>query len=206
MVDTYQETGLFLGHALGDELGNLLDDGEDVFYLELDEARKSLESPSPMQNVVSERSAQIEAWSKLSPVRFLGTIPAENPPEEAIAQVKAAEAADEPGALKGQAASAGRAYGPARVVITPAEFGKVKQGDVLVCRSTAPTWTPLFSIVAALVSEAGGVLSHPAIIAREHELPAVVGVAGATDLIVDGQRVEVDGDSGIVRIHGTAGE
>jgi pyruvate,water dikinase len=149
---------------------------------------------------VSERAARIEAWTELSPVRFLGTIPADNPPEEAIAQVKTAEAADEPGALEGQAASAGRASGPARVVITPAQFGKVKQGDVLVCRSTSPTWTPLFNIVSALVSEAGGVLSHPAIIAREHGLPAVVGVSGATSLIVDGQYVEVDGDSGVVRI------
>ena len=180
-------------------------DGEDVFFLELGEATRAMGELTPMQDVVSERAARIEAWSELSPVRFLGTIPAEDPPEEATAQVRMAKGADESRALEGQAASAGRAYGPARVVITPAQFGKVKQGDVLVCRSTSPTWTPLFSIVCALVSEAGGVLSHPAIIAREHGLPAVVGVIGATDLIVDDQFVEVDGDSGVVRISGVSG-
>ncbi|MCH8102610.1 MAG: hypothetical protein IIB28_05595 [Chloroflexi bacterium] len=183
----------------------VIDDGEDVFFLELGEASKAMSGLTPMQDVVSERAARIEAWSELSPVRFLGTIPTENPPKEAIAQVRMAEDGDESRALEGQPASAGRASGPARVVITPAQFGKVKQGDVLVCRSTSPTWTPLFSIVCALVSEAGGVLSHPAIIAREHGLPAVVGVIGATDLIVDGQFVEVDGDSGVVRISGVSG-
>ena len=214
-----EDHGFYIDHASSSlarmaiaELGRrlerkgVIENGEDVFFLEFDEARNAMASSSPMQDVVSRRAAQIEAWSALSPVRYLGTIPAKNPPEEAIAQVKATAAADEPGALKGQAASAGRASGPARVVITPAEFGKVKRGDVLVCRSTAPTWTPLFSIVVALVSEAGGVLSHPAIIAREHGLPAVVGISGATDLIVDGQHVEVDGGSGMVRISGTTAE
>ena len=184
----------------------VVDDGEDVFLLELDEAMKAMTDSAPLQEVVAERAARIEEWSELSPVRFLGTIPADDPPEEAVAQAKAPEAAARSDALEGQAASAGRASGPATVVITPAQFGKVKRGDVLVCRSTSPTWTPLFNIVSALVSEAGGVLSHPAIIAREHGLPAVVGVSRATELIVDGQYVEVDGSSGVVRIAGTVGQ
>ena len=193
--------------ALGRRLAGkgVIDDGEDVFYLEYDEARNAMAAPTPLQTVVGERASNIEAWTKLSPVRYLGTIPASNPPADALAQVNFASHAASGGdaeTLEGQAASVGKVTGPARVVITPAQFGKVQQGDVLVCRSTAPTWTPLFSIISALVSEAGGVLSHPAIIAREHNLPAVVGVLGATDVISDGQLIEVDGDSGRVRISG----
>ena len=135
----------------------MIDDGEDVFYLEYDEARNAMTAPTPMQTVVGERAANIEAWTKLSPVRYLGTIPASNQPADALAQVNSASHAASGGdaeTLEGQAASVGKVSGPARIVITPAQFGKVQQGDVLVCRSTAPTWTPLFSIISALVSEA----------------------------------------------------
>ena len=59
-------------------------------------------------------------------------------------------------------------------------------------------WTPLFSIISALVSEAGGVLSHPAVVAREFKLPAVVGVPHATTLITDGRPITVSGTDGLV--------
>ena len=63
-----------------------------------------------------------------------------------------------------------------------------------------PAWTPLFAVAAALVTEVGGVLSHPAVTAREYGLPAVLNVKNATKLIRDGQLVEVDGANGLVRI------
>ena len=100
--------------------------------------------------------------------------------------------------LRGVAGSKGTATGPAVVVRSPDEVGKVKAGDVLVCTSTSPTWTPLFGTVAALVSDSGGALSHTAIVAREYGLPAVVGVRYATSTISDGQVVTVDGTSGAV--------
>jgi pyruvate,water dikinase len=81
-----------------------------------------------------------------------------------------------------------------------AEAAKLRPGDVLVAESTAPSWTPLFATVAAVVTDTGGVLSHCAVVAREYGLPAVVGTATATELIRDGQILEVDGDSGLVRI------
>lgn len=78
------------------------------------------------------------------------------------------------------------------------EFGKVRRGDVLVCPTTAPTWTLLFSNVGALVTDMGGLLSHPSIIAREYGIPAVVGTGNATKLLQDGQLVKVDGSRGEV--------
>lgn len=80
------------------------------------------------------------------------------------------------------------------------EFDKLQSGDVLVCPATTPMWSVLFSNVGALVTNTGGILSHPAIIAREYRVPAVVATGNATSLLQDGQIVTVDGDTGKVEI------
>ncbi|GAB3096145.1 PEP/pyruvate-binding domain-containing protein [Isoptericola nanjingensis] len=109
-----------------------------------------------------------------------------------------APAHSDDGVLRGTGASGGRASGPARVVRGPDDFGAVRPGDVLVCRETDPAWTPLFDVVAAVVTETGGLLSHAAIVARELRLPAVLGVPAATDALRDAGAVVVDGDAGTV--------
>lgn len=101
--------------------------------------------------------------------------------------------------LAGTGASPGTACGTARTVHSIDEFAAVKPGDVLVCRTTDPAWTPLFGIAAAIVTEAGGILSHAAIVAREVGIPAVVGLTGALTRIEAGTTVEVDGSQGTVR-------
>jgi pyruvate,water dikinase len=104
------------------------------------------------------------------------------------------------GAVSGYAASPGIAEGVARVVRTIDEIGDVKAGEVLVCSVTAPSWGPVFPKIAAAVSDIGGMMSHAAIVAREYGLPAVVGTGNATSAIKTGDRVRVDGNSGIVTI------
>lgn len=102
------------------------------------------------------------------------------------------------GAAAGVGGSPGTITGPARVVVGVDDFGKVRPGDVLVCPSTDPGWTPLLSIAGALVTEVGGVLSHAAIVARELSVPAVVGLEGACSRFTDGQLLTVDGSRGTV--------
>lgn len=102
--------------------------------------------------------------------------------------------------LNGIPASAGLVTGTVRVVRGPGDFVKVKPGDVLVCRTTEPAWTPLFGVVAAVITEIGGLLSHAAIVAREQALPAVLAVPDATASLTDGVVVHVDGDTGRVMI------
>ena len=102
--------------------------------------------------------------------------------------------------LYGMAGSPGVARGRARVVRSLAEGETLEQGEVLVAPTTAPPWTPLFARAAAIVTDAGGVLSHCAVVAREYAIPAVVGTKIATSTIHTGQIVEVDGTSGSVRI------
>jgi pyruvate,water dikinase len=80
------------------------------------------------------------------------------------------------------------------------QFSKIRAGDVVVCPTTSPAWSVVFPSMGALVTDGGGILSHPAIIAREHGIPAVVGAGDATAVLEDGQRVTVDGSRGVVEL------
>jgi pyruvate,water dikinase len=102
--------------------------------------------------------------------------------------------------IKGFAACSGVVEGPARVVKSVEEIGRLQKGDILVCQITNPTWAPIFQKIAGAVSDIGGSMSHAAIVAREFSLPAVVGTGTATSRIKDGQRIRVDGGRGIVTI------
>ncbi|MFD8557635.1 PEP/pyruvate-binding domain-containing protein [Streptosporangium canum] len=108
-----------------------------------------------------------------------------------------ATAAPVDGALTGTPASAGSVTGIARVVLDPVG-AHLEPGEILVCPSTDPGWTPLFLTAGGLVMEMGGANSHGAVVAREYGIPAVVGVASATEHIVTGQRITLDGTSGMV--------
>jgi pyruvate,water dikinase len=90
--------------------------------------------------------------------------------------------------------------GTARVILSLEESERLQQGEILVCPATMPPWTPLFGIASAVVTDHGGVLSHTAIVAREYQIPAVVGTKSATALVKDGQTITVDGDAGTVRL------
>ncbi|MFE5671239.1 PEP/pyruvate-binding domain-containing protein [Agromyces sp. NPDC056523] len=101
--------------------------------------------------------------------------------------------------VSGTPASAGRHTGTVRVIRGEAEFDQVEAGDVVVCQVTSPAWSIVFPTMGALVTDVGGVLSHPAIIAREFGIPCVVGTRDATSVLTTGQRVTVDGTNGVVQ-------
>jgi len=100
----------------------------------------------------------------------------------------------------GVAASAGVVEGIARVLQDVAEIGDLREGEILVCPVTAPSWAPVFAKIKAAVSDIGGSMSHAAIVAREYGMPAVVGTGDATKRIRTGDRIRVDGDRGTVRV------
>lgn len=104
--------------------------------------------------------------------------------------------------LRGIGASSGVVRGRARVVRDEREFDRLKAGEILVCRYTNPAWTPLFTLAAGVVTDTGGAVSHAAIVAREVGIPAVLGAAGATQRIRDGQEILVDGAEGRVVLLG----
>lgn len=104
------------------------------------------------------------------------------------------------GALRGTGCAPGRVEGRAAVVKRLEEAKKVEKGDVLVTVFTDPGWTPLLGLVAGVVTETGGLLSHAAVISREYGIPAVLAVRGATSAIRDGDTIVVDGGAGTVEI------
>ncbi|MFE5564694.1 PEP/pyruvate-binding domain-containing protein [Amycolatopsis japonica] len=116
-----------------------------------------------------------------------------------VAGIRAETAADESAVAHGLAASRGTYTGPVRVIMNEADFGKLRTGDVVVCPETTAEWSVLFPCVGALITDTGGLLSHPAIIAREYRVPAVLATGDGTRRLRDGDMVTVDGDNGTVR-------
>ncbi|MDQ3146668.1 MAG: PEP-utilizing enzyme, partial [Actinomycetota bacterium] len=102
--------------------------------------------------------------------------------------------------VHGLGAAPGTYEGTARVILDESGFDRIEPGDVLVCPITSPVWSMVFPSLGALVCDAGGPLSHPAIIAREFGIPAVVGAGTATAVLDDGAQVRVDGRAGTVSV------
>jgi pyruvate,water dikinase len=190
---------------------------EDVFFLRPDEAGARLADGANAAQLVARRRGE-HAWvlSHPGPTSY-GRDPGPPPPlrglpaearraNEAflwvIDRIFAPETRDGTGdrTLTGVAASPGRYTGTVRVIRSEAEFGRLRAGEVLVCPMTSPVWSVLFPSVGALVTDHGGTLSHPAIIAREYRVPAVVATSAGTTQLRDGQVVIVDGTAGTVEI------
>jgi pyruvate,water dikinase len=166
--------------------------------------------PAHWPKIVAERRAAIVEWAKHATPPALGPVPdvIDDPAivmlwgitRESLDTWLAADSGADGNEVRGFAASSGVAEGPARIVKSVAEISRLKQGDILVCQITNPTWAPIFQTIVAAVSDIGGSMSHAAIVAREYGLPAVVGTGNATARIKDGQRIRVDGGRGIVTI------
>lgn len=103
--------------------------------------------------------------------------------------------------LQGIGCSSGQIKGRARVITDISQASQLKAGEILVTRITAPSWTPLFTLASGIVAEAGGLHSHTALISREYGIPSVLNVSGATELIKDGQEIEIDGSGGEVYLY-----
>ncbi|WP_293856015.1 PEP-utilizing enzyme [uncultured Alsobacter sp.] len=109
-------------------------------------------------------------------------------------------AASEDGIVRGTAASPGTYKGTARLIAGPHEFTRIQRGDVLVTATTTEAFNIVLPLLGAMVTDAGGLLSHAAIVSREYGIPGVVGCLDATARIPDGATVSVDGTTGEVRV------
>jgi pyruvate,water dikinase len=211
---TYARTHLVL-MAIGRKLAKagVLNRADDVMYLVYDELRKLSANFSlfDAKALVQERRAKREAAFAHPARLWCGTIDHWSLYEEPYkalwgwpdVYLKTAERADLSNAkLAGLGVSSGIAEGVAHVVRTPAEFDQVKKGEILVCQMTNPAWVVLFTKIAGVVTDSGGALSHPAVVAREFHIPAVVGTIDATSKIKTGQRIRIDGQTGMVNIIG----
>ncbi len=105
----------------------------------------------------------------------------------------------EEGDLQGDPVSPGIAEGTVRVVLDP-HGSQLEPGEILVCPGTDPSWTPLFLTAGGLVMEVGGMMTHGSVVAREYGIPAVVGVHEATKRLQTGQKIRIDGSTGVILI------
>jgi len=167
---------------------------EDVRWLKADEVSAAVEGALASERIdaaVRKRSAR---WAKDAARPkvdfFLGDEPLAN-----AAQLDAARR------LTGLGISAGLVRGRVRVLRSLDEAHTLRTGEILVAQGTDPGWTPLFLVAAGAILELGSQLSHGAVIAREYQLPAVVNVRGATEVLKNGQEVTLDGRRGIVWVH-----
>ncbi len=101
--------------------------------------------------------------------------------------------------IKGRAASPGIKKGIARIIHTNLDFDKLRKGEIMVAGMTRQDFVPVMRRASAIVTNEGGVTCHAAIIARELRLPCVVGTDQATEIIKDGDIIEVNADKGIIR-------
>jgi phosphohistidine swiveling domain-containing protein len=195
--------------AIGRKLveAGALDDPGDVVYLRYNELRLLTADPGAFdaRELVSDRRDEREQQTLVRPPQWIGTAT-----EAALAfpywslwgfpekfHRPAPEKVDE---VHGLGASSGVVEGIARNVASLDEADQVQKGEILVCQMTNPAWVVLFTKIAGLVTDAGGVAAHPAVVAREFGIPAVVGTSNATERIKSGDRVRVNGTSGIVEI------
>lgn len=168
----------------------VLDEADDVFFFTMDELRAL---PADARGVVAVRRARRDHYRTLAlPVTFTGT-------PEPLRRDEGADA-DAGDTVAGAAGAQGRVEGTARVVLDPNDAAPLEPGEVLVCRFTDPSWTPLFLLADALVIDIGGPASHGAIVARELGVPCVIGTGDGTARIRTGDRVAVDGNTGVVTI------
>ncbi|MGZ4793537.1 MAG: PEP-utilizing enzyme, partial [Ilumatobacteraceae bacterium] len=202
--------------AVGDALvrDGVIDNRSDVFLLHKDEVRDALANGGDRRAIVAERKVSVAAAAQASPPGALGTPP---PPPQAggfvdpfmdaivtrLLGIKPpAEGEHDPAVLDGVAGSPGVYRGVARVVKSLDEASDLEDGEIMVCEMTLPPWVPMFSIAGAVVSDVGGVMSHCAIVAREFDIPAVVGSVDGTTRIKTGQTITVDGIQGVVYLDG----
>ena len=184
-----------------------LDQPDDVMFLRYNELRGLIGSATaiPARELVAARRLEREAAERLHPRDWIGTV---TPSQLAFPYLVNwgypdrfyQTQSEDQRLITGLGASAGVVEGIARVVRTVDEFDEVRDGDILVCQMTNPAWVVLFTKIAGLVTDTGGTTSHPAVLAREFGIPAVIGTSVATHRIVTGDRLRVDGNAGRVEI------
>jgi pyruvate,water dikinase len=178
----------------------LLKQPGDIFFLEFDEVRRLIQNFEPefaenLQQLVELRQLEFIEDSRLNQVPLL--IYGNNPPTLTSQTVSLTP---ESNVLKGIPASPGQAEGKIKVLRNFQAVPDIGRDTILVVPYTDSGWAPLLVRAGGLIAEAGGRLSHGAILAREYGIPAVMDVRDATSIFQDGQTVRIDGEKGIVEI------
>lgn len=193
LLVAFRKMLLELGMKLVDK--GVLENQDDAFFLKLAELEPVArgEVDSDFRQVIKDRRTEYDKNCLIHPpdVIFGKFEPDNYVPESVDSDVET---------LTGMPVSPGVVTGKARVILRADADQQVLAGEILVAPFTDPGWTPYFVTAAAIVMDQGGILSHGSIVAREYGIPAVVNVGFATQIIKTGQKIEVDGNRGTIKI------
>ena len=202
-----RRVALRLGELVG---ADHFDDGTYLFRHEIDDVvHGRVDYESLRSTVAARRDFYAEGLAKRAEMPAVLGTPVEGGDDPVIKEIfgidarlvqTVSEVTADTTEFTGVPASSGKVTGRARVIVNSDGLWELEDGEILVCVFTSPNWTPAFAQVGGCVSDSGGSLSHTAIVAREYRVPAVVGTGVATRLIRTGDVVELDGDTGTVRI------
>jgi pyruvate,water dikinase len=171
-----------------------LHDAEDVFYLTLREAMTAL--PGDVSERIADRKTQRAGYEQFDlPQLFVG-----NPEPVRLERTAGPVGGARVREFDGVPGAPGIVEGTARVVHDPDGIDEIKPDEILVCRTTDPSWASAFHLVSAVVIDIGGPASHGAIVARELGLPCVIDTKDGTRLLRTGDRVRVDAGAGTVSL------
>jgi pyruvate,water dikinase len=191
---------------------DVIDEQEDILFLLPEEIRKASVCMNRinLRPYVKARKEEWDGYSKIQPKPFYGDITSlpEIARKDAIVRVMAGAPIVRPelkADLYGGSSSPGVVEGVARVIMTERQLEDLQPGEILVTVSTNATWTPSFGIIAGVVTDSGGSLTHALIVARDYGIPAVVATQEATRKIKTGDRIRVDGDNAAIYILEKAG-
>jgi len=184
--------------ALGRRLADVgrLDDPRDVFYLATDEFRAFHEGravTADLAAVAAARKAEFAAYEDADLPHHFST----RGPVYLGNRYRGPERPPADGDLRGIGCYPGVVEAPLRVILSP-DDGLGVDGRILCTLRTDPGWAPLFPAASGILVERGSTLSHSAVVARELGIPAVVGVPGLLATVKDGDRVRLDGGTGVV--------
>lgn len=197
------------------EKAGTIDKAEDILMLNPVEVESVLVGPEGCDlRYLAER--RLKEWEQWHQEEMLPLITTRNSPQEAfgmdimswrenmltkiVVGIPPAPKPELKADLMGLPVSSGVAEGKAKVVMTSEDLDEVEKGDILVAPFTTTSWTTVFPLISGVVTDAGGALSHTAIVSREHNIPGVTNVGEATRKIKTGQRIKVDGKEGAVYI------
>jgi len=202
---------------------DFLRDREDIFYLTVYEIWPLLQEtvgswaasirtsgPKRLPGLIERRKEILQALKESRPELYIGKVP-EKVTEPLMVLLwgssteKLEDYLSEPSGeavekVRGMGGSPGLVEGKARIIMNLEEAKALQEGEILVAPNTAPAWTPLFAKIKGVVVEVGGLMAHAAIIAREYGMPCVAGASDSTRVLKTGDRIRVDGSTGVVDI------
>ena len=186
----------------------LLNQPDDIYYLNSDEIKQAIQAKRTGQTD-STFSELAHKRRELRQSRTMETPPPKVPEQSSLKfgpfdlsmfDPTPDNTINEGPLLKGFAVSIGTVTAKASVIHSMEAFDQMEPNTILVCSTTTPAWTPLFSQAVGLVTDVGGALAHGSIVAREYGIPAVMGTGVATERIKSGMLLTIDGDKGTVTI------